>query len=84
MTNDAIVSNAIMAWMRRNAKPEESITERRLKNGIRRTLARIGPGALRFATDNLVKNGDLLYGSLPGSKAYNGRMPKVYMLPKGD
>ena len=81
-TNDAVAANAIMEWMRRNAKPNEIIPERKIKHGLRKTLSRLGPGVLHYATQNLMKNGELLYGDIPDTKPYAGRKPKGYQLPK--
>jgi hypothetical protein len=79
-TTDAIVSNAILEWLRRNAKVNEVVSERKLRNGIRRTLSRYGMGALKFATDNLARQGIIAYGDIPDSRPYGGRKPKAYEL----
>jgi hypothetical protein len=37
-------------------------------------------GALKFATDNLARQGIIAYGDIPDSRPYGGRKPKGYEL----
>jgi hypothetical protein len=80
LTNDAKCANALLDWLRRNASVMEIVPERKLRNGLRRTLSRLGPGALSYATANLARQGILAYGDIADAKPYNGRKPKGYQL----
>lgn len=80
LTNDARCANALLDWLRRNAPNAKVAPERDVRHGLRRILSRLGPGALAYATANLVRQGTICYGDIPDSKPYAGRKPKGYQL----
>jgi len=79
-TNDAIMANALVDWLRLHGANERIVPEREVLHGLRRTIEKLGTGVLFFATRNLVTQGIIAYGEIPGAKTYKGRKPKGYQL----
>ncbi len=80
VTNDAKCANALLMWLERNASDMRVVPERDVRDGLRKTLAKLGPGTLTYATKNLVNQGMIWFGQLPNTRAYAGRFPCGYQL----
>jgi len=80
VTSDAQCGNALVSWLLRNAPDGKLVMERDVRQGLRKTLARLGAGALGYASSNLVRQGVLWYGAVPNLKPYKGRQPHAYRL----
>jgi hypothetical protein len=80
LTNDAKCANALLMWLERNASDMRVVPERDVRHGLRKTLAKLGPGALAYATKNLVNAGMIWFGQIPNTKPYAGRVPCGYQL----
>lgn len=80
VTVDAQVSNALVSWLLRNASDGKLVMERDVRHGLRKTLARFGPGTLGYTTTGLVRQGVIWYGPVPNLKPYKGRQPHAYRL----
>lgn len=80
VTNDAKCANALLMWLERNASDMRVVPERDVRHGLRKTLAKLGPGALAYATKNLVNAGMIWFGQIPNTKPYAGRVPCGYQL----
>jgi hypothetical protein len=79
-TNDAIMANALVDWLRVHGGNERIVPEREVLHGLRRTIEKLGTGVLFFATRNLVTQGIIAYGDIPNAQTYRGRKPKGYQL----
>jgi hypothetical protein len=80
VTNDAQCANALIGWLERNAPGLKIVKERDVRQGLRKTLARLGPGCLEYTTKNLMRQGVIWYGEIPEAKPYAGRLPHGYQL----
>jgi hypothetical protein len=80
VTNDAKCANALVMWLERNASDMMVVPERDVRHGLRKTLAKLGPGTLAYATKNLVNQGSIWFGQIPNAKPYGGRVPCGYQL----
>ncbi len=80
VTNDAKCANALLMWLERNASDMRVVPERDVRHGLRKTLAKLGPGTLAYATKNLVGQGMIWFGQTPNTKPYAGRIPCGYQL----
>jgi hypothetical protein len=80
VTSDAQCANALMSWLERNAPELRIVREREVRQGLRKTLARLGPGALDYTTKYLSRQGVIWYGPIAGAKPFAGRVPHGYQL----
>lgn len=80
VTSDAQCANALVSWLNRNAPDGQLVLERDLRWGVRKTLARLGPGAMDYATKTLIRQGVIWYGAVPNLKPWKGRQPHAYRL----
>lgn len=80
VTFDAQCSNALVSWLLRNAPDGKLVMERDVRQGLRKTLSRLGSGTLGYATQNLVRQGVIWYGAVPNLKPFKGRQPHAFRL----
>ncbi len=80
VTNDAQCANALIEHLKRHAPNRKVITERQVRQGIRKTIDRLGPGCLEYTTKYLARQGVIWYGDIPDGRIYGGRPTRGYQL----